>query len=218
MLIPNPEVPAVAMPQGFVAHRVEAAPADFLDVKHAHAEPVEALLFLGLVASHPDQGDVLGIDRAGGQPVEVVVGLSQQPCERHAVQPAGVAGPGRMAVHVSVDPDEAELALEHARDPGPRSPGAAVVAADHARQVRLAHRGHDRRRERAAELAHRRLPAPFRGRRMQHRPQRDLGAAARKLSREERNQRLGSLGAAGIGAPKAPSRADQLDMSLHRYT
>src|SRR5262249_20224641 len=215
---PEPRGPTRSDAQGFVAHRVETAPADFLDVKHAHAKPVEALLLLGLVASHPDQSDVLGIHRASRQAVEIVVALSQKPSQRHAVQPAGVARPGRMAVHVGVDPDEAELALEHARDPGPRSACASMVAADHARQVRLAHGGRDRPGERSAELSHPRPPAPFLGRGMQHRPEQDVGTAARKLCGEERNQRRGSLGIAGIGAPEAPSRADQLDLSLHRYT
>src|SRR6185295_2034893 len=134
-----------------------------------------------------------------------------------AVQPAGVARAGGMAVHVGVDPDEAELALHHAGDADPCSSGTAMVAADHAGHSRLPHRGDDRRCERGVELAYRGLFAPLRGRGAKHRSQRDLGPAVRKPLPDTRDQRIRSLRAAGIGAPKAPGRTDQLDVSLHRY-
>ena len=52
---------------------------------------------------------MLRFEHAGAEPVERVVVQAEQQGERHAVQAAGVAGPRHMAVHVRVDPHEAEV-------------------------------------------------------------------------------------------------------------
>ena len=89
------------------------------------------------------------LEHTGREAVEGIVVLAEQPGERHAVQPPGMAGARGMAVHVSVDPDQTEracaIAVQRARDARPGAAGAAVVAAQHAGQLAAAQRvGHGR--------------------------------------------------------------------------
>ena len=53
---------------------------------------------------------------------------------------------------------------------------------------------------------------------MKNRSRHDPRAALGEGLHEERDQRFRGLRAARIRAPKTPRRADQLDLSLHRYT
>jgi hypothetical protein len=156
-----------------VEHRVDATLADLVHEDHAHAEAPQALVLLGLVAAHADEAYMLRLQHAGSEPVERVVVLAEEPGERHAVEPPGVAGRGRVAVHVRVDPYKAEGAaaffVDCARGAGPRAAGAAMVAAEHAGQAAVATRRGDRCGELAAELAHCKLPATLAGRRLEDR-------------------------------------------------
>jgi hypothetical protein len=52
---------------------------------------------------------------------------------------------------------------------------------------------------------------------MKHRPEHDFGSATRERLGHQGNERIRSLGAARVCAAKAPSGADQLNLSLHSY-
>jgi hypothetical protein len=53
---------------------------------------------------------------------------------------------------------------------------------------------------------------------MVRRSDKDPGAALCESLRKKRDERFRRVGAPGVGAAEAPGRADQLDVSLHRYT
>jgi diaminohydroxyphosphoribosylaminopyrimidine deaminase/5-amino-6-(5-phosphoribosylamino)uracil reductase len=129
---------------------VQTAFMHFLDVKNAYAEALETLALFRLEAAHADQADVLRLDHAGGEAVERVVVLTEEPRERHAVQASGMAGARRVRVHVRVDPDQAERSLYAARHAGPCTARAAVVAAEDTRQALVRDRVGDGGGEQAA--------------------------------------------------------------------
>ena len=153
----------------------------------------QALVLLGLVAAHADQADVLRLEHAGGEPVERIVVLAEQPGERHAVQAAGVAGAGRVAVHVRVDPDQAERARA-ARAPRRSRCRRRSCGRRRCTQGRrpCAQRVGHRRGELAAQPADRELLAPLARRGSRDRP----GAAPARRRR---------AGAARAAAPAAPA-------------
>ena len=91
-----------------------------------------------------------------------------------------------------------------------------MVAADHAGQAAAAARRGDRRGQLAAELAHGELLAPLARGRLEDRAKGRSHTALAEALREQRCQHRGRLGAAGIGAAKAPRRTDYLNLSLHR--
>src|SRR2546425_4455556 len=178
---------------------------------------IEPHLLLGLEAAHADQRHVARFDHPGGEAVERVVVLAEQPRERHAVEAPGMAGARRMRIHVGVDPHQPEVALDGTCHARPGAAGAAMVAAEHAGQAPALQRIGPRRGEQTAELAPRELPAPLGARGREDRARAQRHAAALQLADDERRQHRRRLGATGLGTAESPSRADQFDLSLHIY-
>jgi hypothetical protein len=139
------------------------------------------------------------------------------PCSRPVWLVAGVWLSMCASTHSQAERAAAAL-VQRARHAGPGAAGAAMVAADHAGQRAAAPRVGDRRGELAAEPADGVLLAPLPGRRLEDRPRARGHAARGEPLGELRHQHRGRLRAAGVGPAEAPGRADQLDLSLHRYT
>jgi len=121
------------------------------------------------------------------------------------MQAACVARRLGMGVHVRVDPDQPEraasLLVQHARDAAPGAAGAAVVAADDARQAALPQRIGHRRGEQAAQAAYREeLAALVRPGGKDRPAQRRVAAIAQARLGERRERRRGGA-AARVRAP-----------------
>src|SRR5207248_11016740 len=112
---------------------------------------------------------------------------------------------------------QTELALGGARHAGPGAAGAAVIAAEHARQIAAAQRLGNRRGEQAAELAHRELPAPFGERRRKDRPGAHRHPAAPQVLNHQPREYRRRFRTARLGTTESPGRADQFDLSWHLY-
>ena len=161
---------------------------------------------------------MLRLEHAGGEPVERVVVLAEQPGERHAVQAPGVAGGRRVAVHVRVDPHQAERLPAAC---APRRSRCRRRSCGRRRSRRAAGRARRASATAAASWPHSRLTAnclrrsPGSGSRIG--PASASAPHSAQALREQRNEHGRRFRAARIGAAEAPGRADQLDLSLHRY-
>ena len=133
--------------QCFVEHRGQTAPADFIHIEYPYPQPVQQRGFACLKTAHADQAHVFG-PQLGFRPVDSGqrrVAVAEQAGQRHAVNlPARRGGKG-VAVHVGVDPDQADWALagEGVMHAAPGADGAGMIAAHHQREMsRLQHRFH----------------------------------------------------------------------------
>ena len=152
--------------------------------------------------ARPTRQTCRGWSTPAGEAVERVVVLPEQPGERHAVQPAGVAGGRRVAVHVGVDPDQAER-------PAPLSVRATPVQVPPAQLWSPPMTQGRRPRRRASATAapswpHRRLTANC----LRRSPGDGSRASARRArSRRRRARRCASRGTSTAGASAHPGSA-----------
>ncbi len=198
-----------------VEHFGQPAPADFIHVEHPHPQPVQQRGLARLETAHPDQAHVFGaqlgfrtVDRG-----ERRLAVAEQAGQRHAVNlPARRGGEG-VAVHVGVDPDQAERPLvgQRAMHAAPGADGAGVVAAHHQREIpRLQNGFHFRRQPRAERRDGMQRRVLLRARHAQDRVPFHM-LQRRVVEDAVTAQRIRSLGAARVGRAGATGGADDDD-------
>ena len=191
-------------------------------VDDAHAEPLEALVAprARSCARRPAQ-TCSRLEHAGGEAVERIVVLAEQPGERHAVQPAACGWCAACGVHVRVDPDQAERPPScSARATPVQVPPAQLwspPSTQGRRPRRIASATAEASRPQSLLTASCLRRSVAAGARIGPATQRHA-AALRARSASSGASTAGASAQPGSGSAEPPRRADQLDLSLHLYT
>jgi len=107
-------------------------------LNHANSQSSQQCRFFGFKTPYANQAKVTRIDACPvGKSDKSSITMTQQDCERHAMNHSARGRSGRMSVQVGVEPDQADRALMGGGlgSPLPGPDGAGMVASEHQRLV-----------------------------------------------------------------------------------
>jgi hypothetical protein len=206
--------------KGFRQRIGHTATRDLFHADHPHADAIEQRPFFRLVAARAEHAHVLRQHLGSCHQAirERALAMTEQRCQRHAVDQPGMRSLRRMAVEMGVDPKQAERSVRAVgrRNTAPGADRARVIATNHERKGAVVDRVLHRLRQPRPESRHRcsrigRVAAP----RLQRRaPARIQPACLQPFGQPSRTQAVHRADGAGIAPAHAAAHTDDLDARL----